>query len=44
LPKEARLKLNVGKGDHVVFMEDENPGLRVIKAKLDLNGNVKSKQ
>ena len=37
LPKEARNKLNVSKGDHVVFMEDGKSGLRIMKAKLQLD-------
>ena len=36
LPKEARILLNVKEGEHIAFLQDSQPGLRVIKVKLDL--------
>lgn len=40
LPKEARELLKVDKSDHVAFIKD-SPGIRVVKVKLDLKGEVK---
>lgn len=37
LPQEARDILNVEKGQYIAFMkQDGEPGLRVVKVKLDL--------
>ena len=41
LPKEARDKLNVSEKDYIAFLEDDLPGVRVVKVKLDLKGSKK---
>jgi AbrB family looped-hinge helix DNA binding protein len=35
-PKEARDTLNAKEGDYIAFIKDENPGVRVLKVRLDL--------
>ena len=42
LPKEARTLLNVKEGQHIVFLQDSQPGLRVVKVKLDLGEEKES--
>jgi bifunctional DNA-binding transcriptional regulator/antitoxin component of YhaV-PrlF toxin-antitoxin module len=36
LPQAARDLLNIEKGQYIAFMKDSQPGLRVVKVKLDL--------
>lgn len=38
LPQEARERLNVKEGEYVAILEDD-PGIRVVKVKLDLKEN-----
>lgn len=37
VPKEARKILDAKEGDHVAFVKDDLPGLRVVKVSLELD-------
>ena len=38
LPKEARDKLKINENEYIAFLEDDMPGIRVMKVVLDLRG------
>lgn len=41
-PKPVRMEMNIKEGDHIAFIKDDGPGIRVQKASFEnFNGYIK---